>query len=144
MAPIFKINKTTPKTPVRSESESVSGSESDDCPKQQRKVRKHYVGTDLNPFLEDQIEKITKLSDLNEDHMKYMILRDINYFLDIYSGECEHSWRHAEYKKFSKKSGNVLYSHAVGMTSFTHEQIMSGVDGLRDIFCRSNNKVINF
>ncbi len=137
IASIFKIKTRQPETPQRSESDS----ESDENPEEERKARKLYIGTDLNPALEEQIDKIIKISDLTEGQIKYMILRDINYFLDIYSGQCQHSWRHTEYKKFSKKSGNVLYSHAVGMGSYTHEQIMSGVEGLRGIFCRTNNRV---
>jgi hypothetical protein len=102
-----------------------------------------------------------KLSELNEDLIYYMVLRDINYFIDIFSGNCvsefnfsvinlsfytsgvfeqEHSWRHSEYKKFSKKTGNFLYERTA-LTCFTEQQYKSALKALQWIFCKKDNKV---
>lgn len=94
-----------------------------------------------------------------------MILRDINYYLNIFAGQCvslknenininkietkksisifkEHSWRHKEFKKYSKKLGNHLYCNSL-LASFSHDQYMSAVRALQSVFCQNHNKVRN-
>lgn len=98
-----------------------------------------YEAIDRNVRFEREIDRVKILSGLTPEHIEYMVLRDINYFIDIFSGNCDHSWRHQEYKKFSKKSGNLLYENSA-MTSYTYDQYMSAVKALQSIFCKKNNK----
>jgi len=74
---------------------------------------------------------------LTEKHVEYMVLQDINYFLDIFSGDCEHSWRHTQYKKFSKRTGNLLYENSA-MSSYRYDQCMAAVHALQAIFCKKD------
>ncbi|CAF0748399.1 unnamed protein product [Brachionus calyciflorus] len=98
-----------------------------------------YEAVEWNPKLEKEIEKLKIIGDLTPKQIEYMVLRDVNYFIDIFSGNCDHSWRHEEYKKFSKKSGNLLYENSA-MTSYTYDQYMSAVKALQSVFCKKNNK----
>jgi len=98
-----------------------------------------YEAIDEDTQLNEEIDAIQTINLLTENQIHYMVLRDINYFIDIYSGHCEHSWRHLEFKKQSKKSGNVLYSHAA-LTSYTLDQYTSAVKALQEIFCKKDNK----
>lgn len=143
-----KVDKNIAETSVnRSGNQLTSEEESDSdnqlqTKKSEKKKREYeYVAIEENIKLEDQIENIKKLGALTEKQINYMVLRDVNYFLDIYSGEYDHSWRHAEYKKNSKKSGNLLYSNAVGLGSYTQTQISAAVEALQLIFCRNNHKL---
>jgi len=52
----------------------------------------------------------------------------------------DHSWRHIEFKKYSKKSGNLLYCNTA-LTSYTREQYSAAVQALQNIFCKKDNKV---
>lgn len=52
----------------------------------------------------------------------------------------EHSWRHKEFKKYSKKLGNHLYCNSL-LASFSHDQYMSAVKALQSVFCKNHNKV---
>ena len=47
-----------------------------------------YEAIDENLHLEAQIDEITSINLLNQDQIEYMVLRDINYFIDIFSGNC--------------------------------------------------------
>lgn len=49
----------------------------------------------------------------------------------------EHSWRHREYKKFSKKTGNYLYENS-RLSAYTYDQYMGAVQGLQYIFCKKD------
>jgi hypothetical protein len=96
---------------------------------------------------------------LTAEQIHYMVLSDVNYFFDIFSGQCvsiffkeklynsffdyiyqEHSWRHDEFKKFSNKSSKILYSNAA-ICSYSDDQYMSATKALQQIFSRKNNNV---
>jgi len=112
--------------------------EKEERERKERKRRKfEYVLVDECPLLEAQIDKCTKLSMLNEEQLEYMVKRDINYFLDIFSGHCEHSWRHQEFKRELKSAQDALYFHTA-LANYSHEQHMAVVRGLRVIFLRGN------
>lgn len=51
----------------------------------------------------------------------------------------EHSWRHTEFKKFSKKSGNFLYENTA-MNNYTYDQYMSAVRALQYVFCKKDSR----
>jgi chemotaxis protein histidine kinase CheA len=139
----------------------------DEIKKKQTRIKPkrdcEYEAIDENLHLEAQIDEITSINLLNQDQIEYMVLRDINYFIDIFSGNCvsisiyikfgeniltlfqiilikDHSWRHIEFKKYSKKSGNLLYCNTA-LTSYTREQYSAAVQALQNIFCKKDNKV---
>jgi len=127
-----------------SEDEDRDSNEEDEENKAQHKLNRprrqyEYVAIEENELLDSQIDDILGINLLNEAQIEYMVLRDINYYIDIFSGNCEHSWRHLEYKKYSKKSGNLLYSNAA-LSSYTLEQYTTAVTALQSIFCKKNNK----
>ena len=92
-----------------------------------------------------------------------MVLRDVNYYLQIFAGQCvrvaerqkclnfnflklflflkEHSWRHKEFKKYSNKSSKILYSKAA-ICSYRTNQYMSATNALQDIFSKRNNNQV--
>lgn len=140
-------NQATRISPKRKETENDEEDEETDSNGSSKKKSNNlkprreydYEVIDENAELESQIDLIGSINLLTEAQIEYMILRDINYYIDIFSGNCDHSWRHLEYKKFSKKSGNLLYSNTA-LNSFRSEQYTAAAKALQSIFCRKNNK----
>jgi hypothetical protein len=64
----------------------------DEIKKKQTRIKPkrdcEYEAIDENLHLEAQIDEITSINLLNQDQIEYMVLRDINYFIDIFSGNC--------------------------------------------------------
>ena len=48
----------------------------------------YYGAIHEDTELEEQIDRIQSINLLSEKQMYYMVLRDINYFIDIYYGLC--------------------------------------------------------
>ena len=48
----------------------------------------NYEAIDEDSEIEEQIDQIQSINLLNEKQIHYMVLRDINYFIDIFSGQC--------------------------------------------------------
>ena len=47
-----------------------------------------YEAIDEDTHLNEEIDAIQTINLLTENQIHYMVLRDINYFIDIYSGHC--------------------------------------------------------
>ena len=54
----------------------------------------------------------------------------------------EDSWRHKEFKRHSKRGGNLLYSNTA-LGAYTFDQYSRATQALQTIFCKKNNKVNN-
>lgn len=76
-----------------SEDEDRDSNEEDEENKAQHKLNRprrqyEYVAIEENELLDSQIDDILGINLLNEAQIEYMVLRDINYYIDIFSGNC--------------------------------------------------------
>lgn len=92
---------------------------------------------------EARIDKITDLTKIPLDFIDYMIRRDVNYYVSIFAGKCEHSWRHEEYKKLTNKSSKILYQNGA-CCSYTPEQQLQASKTLESIFCRNDKRYVDY
>jgi len=100
---------------------------------------KDFNIVDRDPQKDLEISKTTKLSLLKSDIIEYMILSDMNYYVNIFAGKCEHSWRHLEFKKNTHQASKLLCMNAA-TGGYSHDQYMTATYALRSVFCKSGNK----
>jgi hypothetical protein len=104
-----------------------------------KKIEFNKKTIEKNDLIEKKLEQIDNLNELTDEQIEYMVLRDINYFLYIFSGQCEHSWRHTQYKKNSARIGNMLCSKTL-LACFREEQYMAAVRAFKSVFCQNHNR----
>ncbi len=99
------------------------------------------IASEEEDRLEEEVKNITKIEQLTDEHISYLVKRNKLYMKDLFEGRtpCQ---RHSDYKAGGIKKLNLSYKVPLGL--YTDDQYSLVLAELMKIYCKSHKRYLNY